>query len=293
MKNVLFAPVWCALGALVLAQDQGMTSETHRKNVGKIVWARQRIKLDAQDATALASAFGASDPIYGRVYLPKSLVRLGQDAAQPNPASHYKVGVLVDGVDKGAVNERSFDDSAWTTVQINLTLTADDKTDSQNDGVPDRWFQIVKGLPDGKHRVQVEFLAGPAGAERKVAEGGFDLTKAGAARIAGRGLPEARMKDAALEAAMIAAVKAIGWKDTVPVKVVIIEPGWRMVRDAFGTITHREINTHVVSRKVADGSYHAGDLSFRQPHQGGQKFGSTEVYGIGTKSYVVDESELK
>jgi hypothetical protein len=42
---------------IVIAQDQGMTSKTHRANTGKIVWAKERIKFDAQDQIQLATTF--------------------------------------------------------------------------------------------------------------------------------------------------------------------------------------------------------------------------------------------
>jgi hypothetical protein len=59
-------------------------------------------------------------------------------------------------------------------------------------------------------------------------------------------LPAALKKDAKLEAEMIAAIKARGWRNESPVKVVIIEAEWRIIRDLLGNIVRREINTNVV-----------------------------------------------
>jgi hypothetical protein len=104
---------------MVIAQDQGITSQTHHANVGKIVWAKERIKFDVQDRIQLATAFSSKDPIYGRVYLSKSLQRL--DAEEnggkcPNRASNYWIKGFTDGQSKGILNDKRVDSAAWTVL---------------------------------------------------------------------------------------------------------------------------------------------------------------------------------
>jgi len=295
MRKVVHALVSLVLmvECIAMAQDQGITSETHKKNVGKIAWAKERIKFDAQDQISLQDSFDANDPIYGRVYLPKSLVRLGEDAGKPNPGSRYQVKVFVNDADKGVINDTSFESPTWTTVQINLSLASGDKVDRQNSGVPEKWFKLVQELPQGTPTVRVEFWGGAPEAQQKFAEGTFTLKKAGEVRLAANKLAEAKMTNPDLQKEMIEAVKAMGWTNETPVKVIIIEPEWRIIRNELGTITHRELNTHVVLKKTADGTYRANDISFRQEYQGGEKYGRTAVYGVGMKTHPVSPEDAE
>jgi hypothetical protein len=280
------------LATQALAQDQGITGETHRKNVGKILWAKERILKDAQDRIKYEAKFDVSDPLYGRVFLEKSLPRLSEAQGQGcyNNNSNFRLKVYVDGVDKGVINRNYFPGGdTWTTCQVNLNLTAGDRADDVNGGVPENWAALVKELGNGTHQVKCEFYGGDGDqCLKKVAEGSFTLIKSGeqvAAKM--KTLPAALKKDAKLEAEMIAAIKARGWRNESPVKVVIIEAEWRIIRDLLGNIVRREINTNVVLKNT-DGSCRLTDISFTQAYQGGNKYGKTEVYGIGTKNIPFD-----
>ena len=267
-----------------------MTSQIHRANVGKIVWAKERIKFDAQDQIQLATTFNSNDPIYGRVYLSKSLMRLGAEdngGKCPNSDGNYRIKAYIDSQSKGILNEQWVDTSTWTTVQINLNLSPGDSVDTQNVDVPNKWSAMLKDLPDGPHQGKIELWGGPKDCELNYAEGGFTLNKGGTVKLEASKLPEAKMSNPALEQEMIDAAKGRGWTNETPIKVVIIEPEWRIIRDAFNNITDREINTHVALKRVKDGTCRANDISFRQPYQGNDKYGKTQFYGFGLKSYDV------
>jgi len=275
----------------VAAQDQGMTSKTHSANVGKIVWAKERITFDSQDQIKPATAFTAADPLYGRVYLAKSLARLDAEdngGKCKNAAGNYRIKVFIDGQSKGILNEQRVESPTWTTMQISLRLIPGDQGDRQNIGVPEKWATLIKELPDKTHQVKFELWGGPKDCELKYAEGEFSLSKAGEVKPVIGKLPEAMMKNPALEQEMIAAIKGQGWTNEFPIKVVIIESDWRMIRDAFNNITDREINTHSVLKKTQGGTCRANDISFRQPYLGSEKFGKTQFYGFGLKSYPVN-----
>jgi len=287
---IFFTFVTFLLANIVNAQDQGMTSSTHSANVGKIVFAKERIKFDSQDQIKLEKAFNSNDPLYGRIYLPKSLSRLGAEdngGKCKNAEGVYRIKMFIDGQSKGILNEQRVEAPTWTTIQINLNLSAGDSVDRQNSGVPDKWKAAVQPLADASHQVKLEVWGGPANCELKYAEGEFALNKTGGSMASLGKLPEAKMTNGALEQEMIAAVKGQGWTSEGPIKVVIIEPEWRMVRDAFGNITDREINTHTVLKSTNDGSCRANDISFRQPHTGNNTFGRTQFFGLGLKSYGV------
>jgi len=274
----------------VSAQDQGMTGKTHSDNIGKILWAKVRILKDSQDQIKYETVFNSNDPLYGRVFLAKSLARLGAEdngGKCKNQDGSYRLKMFVDGESKGILNEQRVESPEWTTFQIGLNLSAGDSGDRQNIGVPEKWKATVQALPDKSYKVKMEIWGGPKECEIKYAEGEFALNKTGGSMASMGTLPEAKMANATLEQEMILAVKGQGWTNEGPTKVVIIEPEWRMIRDAFNNITDREINTHTVLKSTKDGSCRANDISFRQPHLGSSKFGNTQFYGFGLKSYPV------
>ncbi len=278
------------LANIVSAQDQGMTGKTHSANVGKILWSKERIQKDSQDQMKFETSFNANDSLYGRVFLAKSLARLGAEdngGKCKNSDGAYRVKMVIDGESKGVINEQHVESPTWTTFQIGLNLRAGDTGDRQNIGVPEKWRAAVQALPDKSHKVKMEIWGGPQNCELKYAEGEFVLNKAGGSMASLGTLPEAKMVNAALEQEMIAAVKGQGWTNEGPTKVVIIEPEWRLIRDVFNNVTDREINTHTLLKSTKDGSCRANDISFRQPHFGNNKFGNTQFYGLGLKSYPV------
>lgn len=284
---------------LSYAQDQGMTSETHKKNVGKILWAKERIKMDMQDRITYETVFDASDPLYGRVFLEKSLTRVSESQAvecQDNIEFHFRV--FINGEDKGKFHDGTWTDRRWTTGQISLNLTPGDEVDWVNVEVPEKWAELVKRLPIGNHKIKFEFYGGKGvygsggssyeKCHKKLAEGSFTLKKSGEMTSGKlKTLPDAKKKDAALEAEMIKAIKARGWQNENPIKVIIIEPDWRIVRNDFGVLLRKEINTNVILKKT-DGTCRLTDISFEKPYQGNNKYGATIVYGVGMKNLPFD-----
>ncbi len=276
------------------AQDQGMTSETHRNNIGKILWAKQRINFNEQDSIKYDTVFDVSDPLYGRVYLPKSLYRLSEDQGQDciNHSSYFEVRAFVNGVYKGVLNSNYFGSSSWTTVQINLNLSAGDQTDSVNSNVPRKWSALLKTLDDGTYDVKFEFFGGQGKCAKKFAEGSFTLNKKGEQKAQlMKELPAAQKRDPKLEASMLEAFKKRGW-DEEAIRIIIVEGDWRIIRNALGTIVRREINTNIILKKKT-GTCRLTDISFIQPYQGNGKYGMTEVYGIGMKNIPFDCNAVK
>jgi len=284
---------------LSFSQDDGITSETHKKNVGKILWAKERIKKDMQDRINYETVFDASDPLYGRVFLEKSLTRISESQpieCQDNIEFHLRL--FINGEDKGRFHDGTWTDRRWTTGQISLNLTPGDEVDWVNVEVPEKWAAFVKGLRNGNHNIKIEFYGGKgtygsegsgyAKCQKKLAEGSFTLNKSGEMTSGKlKILPVAKKKDAALEAEMIKAIKARGWQNEAPIKVVIVEPDWRIVRNSFGVILRKEINTNVILKKT-DGTCRLTDISFERPYQGGSNYGATIVYGVGMKDLPFD-----
>lgn len=296
MKKFAFLTAFLLLiTSFTFSQDQGMTSETHRKNVGKILWAKERIKPNIQDQVTYHTSFDASEPLYGRVFLEKSLPRVAQDQGCVNNNSNFQMKLYIDEVDKGIINTNYFPGGqTWTTCQVNLNLSAGDEVDMVNLYVPEKWAEVVKNLSIGTHICKIEFYGyGSEKCQKKLAEGSFTLNKTGEITPGTiSSLPVAKKNDSALEASMIKAIKEKGWQNESPIKVVIIENDWRIIKDMLGTILRREINTNVILKKN-DGSCRLTDISFSQEYKGSGKYGITEVYGIGTKNIPFDCSAVK
>jgi hypothetical protein len=294
-KMIALTVVMLFVASNALAQGgQGFTGETHKKNVGKILWAKERIKMDVQDKVKYETAFNTSDPIYGRVFLNNTLLLLSKESQKPNcenSEGRYLLKLFIDKQDKGFVYEQNFEGN-WTTGQITPNLAPGDEPDRINQKFPAIWMKIANELPAGQHDARIEFWAGKPGCEVKYAEGSFTLKKEAGEKAGGGAIPQAVKKDPALEAEMIDAIKARGWKNEAPVKVIIVEADWRIIRDAFNNIVKREINTNTILKRN-DGSCRLTDLSFDQKYQGGDKYGPTTLFGIGTKNIEVDCSAVK
>ena len=273
-------------------QEQGITSKTHRNNVGKILWADHRILFDIQDNTTYSTEFSSGEAIYGRGYLEHCLYNYSIDLGNGqclNTTSNYELRINIDGHDMGVFNAGSFPDQNWTTFQINLVLSSGDSEDGINKGVSSKWAKLINSLDKGQHKVSFEFWGGKNDCEKKkYAEGTFTYNKSSDSKVKGSSeeVPQAQMKNAKLEKEMLEICRNQGWKNDTPIDILIIESDWRIVRDGWGNITDREINTYVVL-KNSNGLCKANDISFRQPYNG-KSYGKTQLYGLGMKSISVD-----
>lgn len=252
--------------------------------------------MDMQDQINYETVFDASDPLYGRVFLGKSLNRLAESQGiECQDTTEFRLIVFINGENKGKLHDGSWSDRRWTTGQISLNLTPGDEVDWNNVEVPEKWAALIKKLPNGSHKIKIEFYGGRGayGGEderclKKYAEGSFTLNKSGEMTSGKlKTLPVAKRKDAALETEMIKAIKSRGWQNETPIKVVIVEPDWRIIRNAFGVILRKEINTNVILKKT-DGTCRLTDISFERPYQGNNKYGATIVYGVGMKNLPFD-----
>jgi hypothetical protein len=272
--------------------DQGLTSEAHRNNIGKIVWADRRIAFNKQDEITFLNEFNSGMPLYGRGYLPKCLYNLSIDEGNDkclNPENEYELRIIADGADKGLFHSFYFPNQDFTTFQISLSLSTGDSEDEINQGVTAKWANFVNGLDKGKHEIIIEFYGGKKGCDqKKYSEGKFWINKTIDSKIKGAGpeVPKSLMTNKKLENEMVEAVKNQGWSNEYPIDFVIIESDWRIIRDGFGNITCREINTYGIL-KDRNGNCRANDISFRQPYKG-KNYGKTEFYGLGLISIPVN-----
>ncbi len=121
-------------------KDQGITSQTHKNNIGKIVWAKTRIKFDSQDNINFINEFSQDESIYGRGYLLKCLYYLSIEEGDEclNSNNEYEIRLNLNGIDKGLLYTNYFPDQDWTTFQITLKLDKNDSPDRINKGLPEK-----------------------------------------------------------------------------------------------------------------------------------------------------------
>jgi hypothetical protein len=151
--------------------DRGMTSSTHEKNVGKIVFAPAEIEFQKEDPSTFRTAFKLGDPIYARLYLQRSpervLLRAGkkevpvEDAFDSEPKYSFEISASRNGKALGAT--QSMMGTEWTTYNFVLARTADDtKKWPERES---KWFieQILPELASGANEVRLEVTVTDAG----------------------------------------------------------------------------------------------------------------------------------
>ena len=55
------------------SKDQGFTSQVHKKHVKQIVWSKSVIAFNNVANAVLETKFKLTDPIYGRIFLERSI----------------------------------------------------------------------------------------------------------------------------------------------------------------------------------------------------------------------------
>lgn len=179
-------------------KDQGMTSKVHEQHVGRIVWAKKEIGFKAQDKAELLDKFSLSDPIYGRIYLARSLGNTpiySDQFAEPHAMREfdYDVRLYVDGknvaVKFGVFRQYSMEADAgqkWTTFQL-VPHAVPMEDYYKGDG--EAWRKATSGLAEGLHEVRFEVYAtnGSFHSRGPIAVGEFTLKVGAGERIAATG----------------------------------------------------------------------------------------------------------
>ena len=182
--------------AVVHAQsdDQGITNDVHKANVGNIVFANDPISFKTPDASLFKKDFSASETIFGRLYLPQSisntpveritndkgevLLKLGDIKGEstefPGNAVNLSYHVSINGVPIVTEMKGKFSDVnpnamytwfvagdemyIWTTRQL-FFLPPSDFEHLDRDEIRDPSIAFAKALTTqkpGKHTVDVE-----------------------------------------------------------------------------------------------------------------------------------------
>ncbi len=275
--------------------DDGMTSATHARYVGQIVFASQQIDAKAPDESQLFSEFHADELLYGRAYLPHSLVNEpvfadGSDKPSRNVDGSYVIKIVVDGraitnlLERG---ETRMDKRKRTTQQVWPRPAPSDEPTSTT------WVDLVNGLSPGRHEIQIELWpeTGSFKARAPIAKGTLTLHKAANARIGvGKTASDlkAGMTDPALSSELMVAIRAYakkeGWKESIPDLTIESREWGDVVREHTRYVVARRVVTWVHLDGGAQSGCGAQRIVFEQQIKAQRPTGAIYVKDVGPRT---------
>lgn len=293
-------------------KTQGITSELHRQNIGRIVFSGQDMPLDQMNAGMLKSGFTLGDEIYYRVYMAEPApTRLygkvpGVDDHNTAYFTQYRMRFTVDGRPY-EVAQRPWGTAdeykEWTTWRGQLLSWGDRFFPGQESFGELLSRATRKGdLGPGTYRIGVELIPvviineGTGGRNNfvekargpVVGKGEFTLTVTPSSynradrKICG---DQAVQSNPALEQQILGHARSV-WSrpEAPPVNVRITHTGWTIKRHPVtGIILSRQIDAAILSRGANFCDIQG--YSYSQPYVGGSfsagsaRFSGAETYG--------------
>ncbi len=170
-----------------VSQEQGITGAVHRQHLGKIVFSTQEIPVQPS-AAAFRSRFGAKDPIYGRVFVNRSIkntpLYLGEDKIA-STAPSWEVRLFVDGKNQAVKFGSLFRRPArqepgdtWCTWRLE-PRPEQITSNTAYPGIVEGFNQVVAKLTPGKHllRFEVWVIEGQFSSRGPIAAGELTYTR--------------------------------------------------------------------------------------------------------------------
>jgi hypothetical protein len=151
---------------------------------------------------------------------------------------------------------------------------------------------LAQQLGKSDHTIKVKMIRlDKYNNELAVAEGTFELDLSGgkdklrgqadsydAKEIAARRMPEAAMKNAAIEKDLMRLIKNDVEEEITPLRAVVGESDWTILRDDYNTITGRTIAGYVAFKVTRNGRCFYKKITIYQPYAGGGKYGLSKYY---------------
>lgn len=267
--------------------DEGITSTTHQKNLGKIIWANEIIDRENTDPSKIKSEFNVTDFIYGRAYFKESISNV--------PIYVYEEGARVDVIPPCSSAENGCIYTAklyiagklvWETPFDYMSEEQVDLTSFQvwirpipeHDETSKSYRSMINKLPVGRHQVRIEFHStgeNYSDDTRKkqsepMAVGEFTYVKNEGDKIPfGKTFADygAGMRDREAEQGMLACLRQHaqdqGWKGEI-IDIKIKDQNWTVKRHEWsGRIIYRGASAYVYYQK-ADGVCAVQSYSFGQ-----------------------------
>lgn len=287
--------------------NQGVTSRSHQKNIGRIVFTSEEgaIALQGENEAAFNTEFVLGAPILWRVYMGNSLINYVQRMSPSTPFSvlqthaRYRLNLYLDG-QLAYTHHYSAED--FEDEQKEKMTTFKDAFFAPGQNFPSqaafRAF-LAKNesqLSDGTHRVRVDLLPYfdyPAEAiGQVVASGEFDLRVANSsirANDADMCLPKTAMNDPALESAVLSAFKVKATQDQWREQATlarITSPVWSVVKHKRTGVTVKRSLEAVVASRIPGGKCIYQAFGFSQDATGSSFQGVVYLDGVGPQEEI-------
>lgn len=284
--------------------DQGMSSSTHEKYVGQIVFAKSRISKDNPDESTFTNTFKANENLYGRVYMEYSASREPmfeyydtQKRKIEEPCDYgCSYAVVIERMETGEkqairCNDLGGDELKWTSIQLSLYPDAlnGDPEEPERD-----WVFWMRELPAGSHDFTISYFVGEgacsfdaasnsgyAHVTDPMATGQFTIVKEADMEIPFRMTFEryepvmdlSSMRGSILEKAHILAREA-EWN--VQFSKIAAIGDWEYERNVYQEIIRRSCDSRILG-KDADGNCAAYPFTIIQEHVGGGRYGQVKT----------------
>ncbi len=284
--------------------DQGMSSDIHKKYVGSIVLSNTRVNKDNPDESSFKSSFKANEDLYGRIYMAYGAINEpmfewydDKKSKIEEPCDYgCKFAVVLErkGTDERKVircNDLGGDELEWTTIQVSLypNPLEGDPEEPERD-----WVYWMRELPAGEHTFIMTYQVGEdvCGFDPRSNSGYAHLTDVMATteftivKEEGMKIPFrmrfdryepvvdlTSMNNSILERAQMVSREA-EW-DMVYSKVTAIED-WEYERDVYGEAIRRTIDTRILG-KNKEGNCAAFPFLIIQEHMGGGRYGQVKT----------------
>ncbi len=284
--------------------DQGMSSATHEKYVGQIVFANSRISRDNPDESTFQNTFKANENLYGRVYMEYSASRepmfeyYDTDKKKIEEPCDYgcSFAIVLERKETGErkairCNDLGGDELKWTSIQLSLYPNPGEGDPEE----PERsWVYWMRDLPAGQHDFSVTYFVGEgacnfdaetntgyAHVTDPMAKGEFTIVKEEGMDIPFRMtfdryepvMDLASMRGSILERAHILAREA-DWEVTFSTITVIGD--WEYERNIYEEIIRRSCDTRILG-KDKGGNCAAYPFTIIQEHVGGGRYGQVKT----------------
>lgn len=255
------------------------TSDFHKENAGKIVFAKKPIEINQEGSCEVTSQFTGKDFIYGMVYFKSSMRELDYGSLK------FTVRIYAD---NNEIKSRDFEvaQAKKENTYLDFEFVPDPETHKTMGCI--EYSTALAKLSPRRHDIKVVLTITGSGTE--VASGEFELDGSGGmegiesvaktltnAEFSSRKMPEPAMKNAKLEKEMLEAMSS--WTEK-PLKAVIVDSDWSIHRNQYtGIIEYRSILA-AIGMKKPDGNCRVFWLSFKQDYNG-KSYGKTQHLGVG------------
>lgn len=284
--------------------DQGMSSETHERFVGQIVFSGSRISKDNPNEAGFQTTFKANENLYGRIYMAYSASRepmfeyYDQQKRKIEEPCDYgcSYAIILERQETGEkqpirCNDLGGDELKWTSIQMSLYPDAPNGDPEE----PKReWVYWMRELPPGEHTFTATYFVGEgacnfdaesnsgyAHVTDPMAVGEFTIIKEEGMDIPFRMsfdryesvMNLSSMRGSILERAHLLAREA-EW-DVQFTKITAIGD-WEYERDVYNDIIRRSCDTRILG-KDSSGNCAAYPFTIIQEHMGGGQYGQVKT----------------